>query len=126
MHPVSAVRAVAILVVAMGIAACGKHVTKAPIVDGGNAERGKVAIKRYGCGSCHTIPGIMAPRGLVGPSLEGVGQRMYIAGVLSNQPENIVQWIMDPPANDPKTAMPKLGVTERDARDIAEYLYTRP
>jgi cytochrome c2 len=121
----SAVRAAAIFVVTMAIVACGKRVTKAPIVAGGNAERGKVAIKHYGCGSCHTIPGIMAARGLVGPPLEGVGQRMYIAGVLSNPPENIVQCIMDPPANYPKTAMPKLGVTEGDARDIAEYLYTQ-
>jgi len=32
---------------------------------------------------------------------------------------------MDPPANDPRTAMPKLGVSERDARDMAEYLYSR-
>ena len=99
--------------------------TKAPIVAGGNAERGKIAIGRYGCGSCHTVPGIKTARGLVGPPLEGIGQRMYIAGVLSNEPENIVQWIMDPPATDAKTAMPKLGVTERDARDIAEYLYSR-
>jgi cytochrome c2 len=113
------------LVIAVAIVACGKHVTKSPIVAGGNADRGRIAIGRYGCGSCHMIPGVTGARGLVGPPLEGIGQRMYIAGVLSNDPENIVRWIMDPPAADAKTAMPKLGVTERDARDIAEYLYTR-
>jgi hypothetical protein len=35
-----------------------------------------------------------------------------------------VKWIQDPPAVDDKTAMPKLGVKESDARDIASYLYT--
>lgn len=50
---------------------------------------------------------------------------LYIAGVVSNQPENAVRWIMNPPAVDAKTAMPRLGVTDRDARDMAEYLYSR-
>lgn len=120
-----AVRAATILTLGTMLAACGKHVTRASIVAGGSAERGALAIKRYGCGACHTIPGIMAPRGLVGPPLAGIAQRMYIAGVLPNEPENAVRWIMDPPATDSKTAMPKLGVTERDARDIAEYLYNQ-
>ena len=48
---------------------------------------------------------------------------MYIAGVLPNDPENVVRWIMNPPSVDEKTAMPYLGVTDRDARDMAEYLY---
>jgi cytochrome c2 len=102
---------------------CGKHVSKAPIVPGGNAERGKMAVSKYGCGSCHAIPGIPSARGLVGPPLEDVGRRSYIAGVLPNEPENIVRWIRNPPAVDDKTAMPFLGVSEQDARDIAEFLY---
>lgn len=32
---------------------------------------------------------------------------------------------LDPPAVDRKTAMPMLGISERGARDMAEYLYTR-
>jgi cytochrome c1 len=35
-----------------------------------------------------------------------------------------MRWIRDPPGVDAKTAMPRLGVTEPDARDIAAYLYT--
>jgi hypothetical protein len=48
---------------------------------------------------------------------------MYIAGVLSNTPENLVRWIEDPPAVDPLTAMPNLGVAVPSARDMASYLY---
>ncbi len=111
------------MVVTVALAACRKHVSKVPIVPGGDAERGKVAMKEYGCGSCHTIPGLTGARGLVGPPLGDVASRMYIAGVLPNEPDNVIRWIMNPPSVDSKTAMPYLGVTERDARDMAEYLY---
>jgi cytochrome c len=89
-----------------------------------NAERGRRAMEHYGCGSCHTIPSVDGASALVGPSLEHMGNRSYVAGVLVNRPENLVAWILDPPGIDPKTAMPHLGVTEQDARDIASYLYT--
>jgi cytochrome c1 len=60
----------------------------------------------------------------VGPSLERLGGRAYVGGVLPNTRENLVRWILNPPAVDPQTAMPNLHVSEADARDIAGYLYT--
>ena len=114
--------AAAALTVWLAMAGC-KQTSKAPIVPGGDAERGKVAVGAYGCGSCHAIPGVRGARGMVGPPLADVGRRVYIAGVVQNDPEHMVRWIIDPPAIDSKTAMPNVGVTERDARDIAEYLY---
>ncbi|HEX8459297.1 MAG TPA: c-type cytochrome [Pyrinomonadaceae bacterium] len=91
---------------------------------GGDAERGLAAINRYGCGTCHTIPGVAGANGQVGPPLAGIASRTYIAGVLENKPDALVRWIQNPRAVDDKTAMPVLGVTEQDARDIAGYLYT--
>jgi cytochrome c2 len=35
----------------------------------------------------------------------------------------MVRWLMHPQALIPGTGMPELGMTERDARDIAAYLY---
>jgi cytochrome c1 len=61
---------------------------------------------------------------IVGPNLQGIGARAYIAGVLPNTPENMIRWIMDPPSVDEKTAMPNLHVRAEQARDIAAYLYT--
>jgi cytochrome c len=90
----------------------------------GDAERGRRTIERYGCGSCHTIPGVHGADKLVGPSLERMASRTYVAGVLVNRPDNLVAWIQDPPGIDPLTAMPRLGVTEPEARDIATYLCT--
>ncbi|MFL6230184.1 MAG: c-type cytochrome [Pyrinomonadaceae bacterium] len=91
---------------------------------GGDPTRGRAAISRYGCSACHTIPGIKGADALVAPSLEHVASRSYVAGVLPNTPPNVVRWIQNPPGVDQLTAMPNLGVTDSDARDIASYLYT--
>ncbi len=77
---------------------------------------------RYGCPTCHVIPHVPGAVGKVGPSLESVWQRSYVAGSISNTPGNLVQWIMHPQHFQPGTAMPEMGVTERDARRIAAFL----
>jgi cytochrome c1 len=114
------------LVAVAGLAACGGsgQAREAVAITNGDPGRGQAAIYRYGCGSCHTIAGISNARGLVGPPLTGIGSRMYVAGVLPNNAENIVRWIQDPKGVDDKTVMPKLGVSEQDATDIAAYLYS--
>jgi cytochrome c2 len=96
----------------------------AQVSEGGDAHRGAAAIERYGCGSCHIIPGVSGAFGQAGPPLSGIGNRIYIAGVLQNTPQNMVRWIKNPKEVDDKTVMPNLGVTPRDATDIAGYLYT--
>lgn len=97
---------------------------KAQAMTGGSPQRGRAAINRYGCGSCHTIPGVEGASALVGPNLDQVASRMYVAGVLPNTPDNMIRWVQHPRDVDPLTAMPNLGVTDQDARDIAGYLYT--
>jgi cytochrome c2 len=61
----------------------------------------------------------------VGPPLNDVRDRMYIAGMLNNEPENLIHWIRDPKSVNPNTAMPQLGLSQRDAADIAAYLYSQ-
>jgi cytochrome c2 len=90
----------------------------------GDPQRGARAIPQYGCTSCHAIPGIVGRPVRVGPPLRGIDLRNYLGGVLPNTPDNMVRWLLDPPAVDPKTAMPNLGLTPADAADIAAYLYT--
>ena len=93
---------------------------------GGSAERGQVAFRRYGCGSCHSAAGVPGADGLVGPPLDGVGSRAYVAGVLTNSPSNLERWIRAPRQVDPLTAMPDVGVSAPDARDLTAFLYTLP
>jgi cytochrome c2 len=87
-------------------------------------EAGKLLLRQYGCGTCHEIPGVAAAKGRVGPSLEGVGRRVYLAGRIANTPENMAHFIREPQAVDPRTAMPDMQVTEAHARDMVAYLYT--
>jgi len=96
----------------------------AALTNGGDAARGKELIRAYGCGSCHTIPRLPGAVSTVGPNLQGIATRAYIAGVLPNNPDNMMRWIIDPPGIDDKTAMPNLHVGAAEARDIAAYLYT--
>jgi cytochrome c2 len=97
---------------------------EAAAMTGGDPARGPDLMRKYGCQSCHTIPGVVGADGLVGPPLAGIASRSYIGGVLPNAPDNMLRWIRDPKAVDPLTAMPNTGVTPSDARHIAAYLYT--
>lgn len=97
---------------------------KAAEMTGGEPSRGKDVIRRYGCSTCHAIPGVEGARGQVGPSLEKIASRAYLAGKLPNTPANLIKWIREPQEVQPGTAMPELGVTEQDGKDIAAYLYT--
>jgi cytochrome c1 len=91
---------------------------------GGDPARGAQVIRQVSCGSCHVIPGIRAANGLVGPPLYFFSRRTYIAGELPNTPLNLVRWIEDPQAVEPGTAMPSLGLSDQEARDVAAYLFT--
>lgn len=93
-----------------------------PGADVGDPAAGAQAIEAYGCGACHTVPGVRRADSLVGPPLTGWGHRTFIAGTLANDFENLVRWIQDPDSVEPGTAMPDVGVTDADARDIAAYL----
>jgi cytochrome c1 len=97
---------------------------RAVAITGGDPDHGRHLIADKGCGLCHTVPGVPHADGLVGPSLARVGSRVYLAGVIANSPGNMMRWLRDPPGVDPMTAMPNLGLTEPEARDIAAYLYT--
>jgi cytochrome c2 len=98
--------------------------TRASLLTGGSPARGWKLVQDYGCGGCHAIPRVPQAAGLVGPPLKGIGGRVYLAGRLENTPSNMIAWIEHPRAIDPQTAMPELGVTRPQARDIAAYLYT--
>lgn len=93
-------------------------------VEGGDPERGRIQIVSYGCGSCHDIPGIAGAKGMVGPPLTSWSQRRIIAGEVANTPANLITWITVPQSIEPGVAMPNLGVSDGQARDIAAYLYS--
>lgn len=118
---------IAIFVVTTGlIAGCTGGVTLAPhpIQTGGDARLGRQIVVSRHCGTCHTIPGVRGANGVFGPPLNAFSRRTVIAGNFPNTPEALVPWIVSPTSMKPKTAMPDLGLSAQQARDVAAYLYT--
>jgi len=126
-----------VLLVALGAAGCGDNRAIGEQVSGGvqqeraarqllvrSAERGQRLIAEVGCGSCHTVPGVRGAEGKVAPPLYWFARRTFIAGEVPNNYDNLVRWLKDPPSVEPGTAMPNLGLTDAQSRDIAAYLLT--
>jgi len=90
---------------------------------GADPAIGRATIAARGCPACHRIPGLPGPYGNVGPSLADLKGRVYLPAGLANRPDNLLAWLMDPPAIDPATAMPDLGLGADEAKHIAAYLY---
>lgn len=115
-----------VLAAALATSACGGNRVEqeAAAMTGGDVGRGRTAIGKYGCAACHTIPGIQNAVATVGPPLTQIAVRHFLGGHLVNTPDNMMKWIKHPQQIDPKNAMPEMGVTDQDARDITAYLYT--
>jgi len=114
----------AVIVIELLVSGCAASAKKnAAAITGGDPDRGASSISKYGCGTCHIIPGIAGAHGLVGPPLAGLANRVYVAN-LPNAPENLTRWVQNPKSINETTAMPNVGVTPHDAVDIAAYLYS--
>lgn len=100
----------------------GKATSPYSVAIGGTPQAGQQLIEHYKCGKCHTIPGIPHAHGVVGPPLNFMGSRTMIAGNIANTPSNMVQWVMSPKSLKPATAMPDLGLSEKQARNVVAYL----
>ena len=100
-----------------------KRSQHATAMTGGNPNKALAVMRQYGCASCHAISGAEMPGGLAGPPLSGIADRLYIAGVIENTPENMVRWIVNPKQFSARTAMPVTGISESEARNVAAFLY---
>lgn len=122
MSPVTGLFIAALL--GMATAGCEEAKAAGPENFSGDARRGTDLVKQYHCGTCHDIPGVAGADGNVGPPLHRIGTRTYIAGYIQNSPDNMADWIEDPQRVLPGNAMPRMGIPQKDARDIAAFLYT--
>jgi cytochrome c len=121
------VRVVAATVLVAGVAAlnaCGDTRASSVVLDGGDAAHGKAVIQHYGCNACHAVAGFPEPSVVVAAPITGIASRGYIAGTLPTTPSNLALWIRFPKKVKPATAMPDLGVSESEARDVVAYLYS--
>lgn len=69
------------------------------------------------CAACHTLTGVPGAVGMVGPKLDGIGKTRDVA--------YLTKWLKDPAAVKPGTTMPNLGLSDDEAKQIAEFLVTK-
>jgi cytochrome c1 len=100
--------------------------TPAPNVPG-DPQVGAQLMATKGCSGCHTVDGLPGATGVTGPNLTNITLRPTIAGeTIPNSPDMLQQWLLDPPALKPGTSMPKLGLTQAEARDLVAFLESQP
>lgn len=90
---------------------------------GGDPGKAGALVTRFGCAGCHTIGGLPGADGKVAPPLAGIRERVFVGGVLPNTADNLMNWIVEPQAYSPNSAMPVTGISKAEARDVAAFLY---
>jgi cytochrome c len=96
---------------------------------GGDIARAPDLIRRYGCAGCHTIPGIPGGDGQVGGPLQDIRRRVYVGGVVTNSPDNMIKWIVSPQTFSPRSAMPATGISDSRGtrcRGLSLFALSRP
>jgi cytochrome c oxidase subunit 2 len=97
----------------------------AVVADANLAEKGADLVATSGCAGCHTISGIAAAQGKVGPNLSHVGSRTTIAaGIMANTDENPTHWLQNPQAVKPGSGMPNLNLRPQDVDTLVDYLHS--
>lgn len=100
----------------------------------GDAERGRALFGSLGCGRCHSFSGADVPMAADYPlhlSADKLNAAIALAPNLRYtrerfQPGALTPWLRSPIAQKPDTLMPSFGLGERDAQDLATYLWTTP
>ncbi len=89
---------------------------------GDHERRGQDLFMSLRCAGCHTIGGTPA-HGQVAPDLTHVGSRQTIAaGTLTNTPEHLKVWILNPQAIKPGNQMPATPLAAGDLDALVAYL----
>lgn len=114
----------ALLPLLMLVAACKPPPDERHHMPQADPAAGLAAIERAGCGACHAIPGLNWPKGDLGPSLDRFGDQGLIAGRLPNRPDVLAHFVRAAPDLVPGTTMPAMPLNDKEARDVAAYLYT--
>jgi cytochrome c2 len=100
----------------------GRRSPAGPASPGGDASRGRELVETAGCKGCHVVGDderLRKERGFsydIAPELTRAGSKL--------DPEWLFRWLKNPREYRPKTQMPNLRLTDREARDIVAYIMT--
>ncbi len=84
------------------------------------AQQGQEIFKKS-CLGCHAVAG---EGGKLGPNLTNYADRMRVAGILENNPENLAKWLKDPQQVKPGNNMPNLNLSDDQVNALVEYMST--
>jgi cytochrome c oxidase subunit 2 len=88
-------------------------------------RRGQQLFTAKGCVGCHSLNPPATP-GLIGPNLQHVGSRSYIAaGTLKNTDENLAKWLHNPQAWKLGVLMPNLQLKDDEVAALVAFLRTQ-
>ena len=92
-----------------------------PVLPSGG--RGEQVYVQHTCVNCHTIRGL-AGQTRVGPDLTHLGSRQTLgAGIITNTPQNLRQWIRNASAIKPGVLMPAFqSLSDDDLTALVDYL----
>jgi cytochrome c oxidase subunit 2 len=97
---------------------------KALAVDDPAVRVGRELFQSTACINCHSVRGTPA-NGIFGPDLTHLMSRSTLgAGVASNTPENLRDWVNNPAALKPGALMPAMQLSRADLDQIVAYLLT--
>lgn len=111
------------LLLATVLSGCKPPPETGPAFSSAAIERGRAVVAASGCAACHAFPDIDWPKGNAGPSLVAFDGKGPIAGALPNTPANLAAFVRNAPAAKPGSTMPAMPISQREARDVAAYLY---
>lgn len=97
---------------------------KLPAAQQDSVAQGQQVFESTACVNCHTIAGTNA-KGKFGPDLTHLMSRETIAsGAVTNNQENLRQWIKDPEVFKPGSLMPAMQLNEQELDAVTAYLMT--
>jgi cytochrome c2 len=106
----------------------------APWMAGADRARGRELLDVKGCGVCHEMTGTAPLQGALLPSAAAVGDLARAVRLAPDlrftrdrwTPSSLVAWLLDPQQIKADTLMPKMGLSQDEARSLAAYLLTAP
>jgi cytochrome c oxidase subunit 2 len=95
-----------------------------PAVDDPSVRVGRETFEALSCVNCHTVKGTNAA-GTFGPDLTHLASRETLgAGVLTNTPQHLRDWINDPQQFKPGCLMPNMKLDDGQLDRVVAYLET--
>ena len=105
------------------------HKPLGPKMPVGTPARGRAVYQAKGCGACHVYTGVTDALPIEADRLEARQLQLAVDLRFTRErfePAELVPWLLSPRHHKFDAAMPELGLTYQDARDLAAFMMEEP